>query len=187
MLEIDTNGIGNIHWNKVIPFRNRTVDRMIMISSMTFTIADTTDAAVHAAIESNGNWAIFAGRFVSRFNYVGAGKAALSIVKEISNEDKECQLIHEKMLLTHIKTEQFIAEYQEYKKKLDQKLAEFIAQDIQTFIESFDDINEGILKGNSDLVISGNVNIQRVLGREPQFTNQIEFDSLMDSDEALKL
>ena len=187
LLEIDTNGIGNIHWNKVIPFRNRTVDRMIMISSMTFTIADTTDAAVHAAIESNGNWAIFAGRFVSRFNYVGAGKAALSIVKEISNEDKECQLIHEKMLLTHIKTEQFIAEYQEYKKKLDQKLAEFIAQDIQTFIESFDDINEGILKGNSDLVISGNVNIQRVLGREPQFTNQIEFDSLMDSDEALKL
>ena len=187
LLEIDTNGIGNIRWNKVIPFRNRTVDRMIMISSMTFTIADTTDAAVHAAIESNGNWAIFAGRFVSRFNYVGAGKAALSIVKEVSNENKECQLIHEKMLLTHIKTEQFINQYQDYKKQLDQKLAEYIAQDVKTFIESFNDINEGILKGDSDLVISGNVNIQKVLGREPQFTNQKEFDSLMDSDEALKL
>ena len=41
--------------------------------------------------------------------------------------------------------------------------------------------------GDSDLVIKGNVVIQRVLGRKPQFTNQQEFDDLMDSDIALKL
>lgn len=66
---------------------------MLAVSSMTFTVADTADAAVHAAIESSGNWVLFSGRFVTRFNYVGAGRAAVAIVKEISNERKETQLI----------------------------------------------------------------------------------------------
>ena len=82
------NDIAKVNWNNVIPFRNRTVDRMLAISSMTFTVADTADAAVHAAIESGGNWVLFSGRFVARFNYVGAGRAAVAIVKEISNERK---------------------------------------------------------------------------------------------------
>ena len=185
--EVDHNGIENVNWRKVLPFGNRTVDRMLMISSTTFMVADTADAAVRAAIESNGNWALFAGRFVSRFNYVGAGKAALSIVKEISNEDKECQLIHEKMLLTHIKTEQILKEYQEYKVKLDEKLAQYFAEDIETFMSGINDMKDGINNNDSDLVISGNVKIQKILGRKPQFTNQKEFDDLMGSDTALKL
>ena len=48
-------------------------------------------------------------------------------------------------------------------------------------------MKQGMESGDSDLVIKGNVVIQRVLGREPQFTNQKEFDDLMDSDEALIL
>ena len=76
---------------------------MLTIASMTFTVADTADAAIHAAIESGGNWVLFSGRFVTRFNYVGAGRAALSIVREVSNEKKEAQLIHEKMILSEAK------------------------------------------------------------------------------------
>ena len=34
-----------INWKAIIPFRNRTVDRMLTIASMTFTAADTADAA----------------------------------------------------------------------------------------------------------------------------------------------
>ena len=51
----------------------------------------------------------------------------------------------------------------------------------------FDDINEGLRTNNSDLVIHGNVTIQRVLGRDVQFTTQKEFDELMDSDVPLQL
>ena len=47
--------------------------------------------------------------------------------------------------------------------------------------------NEGLKTNNSDLVIKGNVTIQRVLGREPQFTTQKEFDDLMESDIPLVL
>ena len=48
-------------------------------------------------------------------------------------------------------------------------------------------MKEGIASNDSDLVIKGNVVIQKVLGREPQFTSQKEFDDLMDSNEALQL
>lgn len=74
--EVERHGIKGIDWSNVIPFRNRTVERMLTVSSMTFTVADTADAAVHAALESAGNWVLFAGHFVARFNYIGAGRAA---------------------------------------------------------------------------------------------------------------
>ena len=51
----------------------------------------------------------------------------------------------------------------------------------------FDYMNEGIASGDSNLIIKGNIVIQRVLGREPQFTTQQEFDDLMESDIPLLL
>jgi len=160
---------------------------MITVAAMTFTVADTADAAVRAAFESAGNWVLFAGRFVARFNYVGAGRAAIAIVKEISDERKEAQLIHEKMILTETKTTMVMQQLEEYKKKLEERLSDYLAEDIEAFITGFDYMTYGLASIDSDLVIKGNVVIQRVLGRAPQFTNQAEFDALMDSDVALQL
>ena len=180
-------GLNDTDWANVIPFKNRTVDRMLMISSMTLNVADTADAAVRAAIESGGNWVLFAGEFVVRYNYVAAGRAALAIVKEIKNEKKEAQLIHEKMLLTQAQTVLVLRELQEYKAKLEERVSQYLAEDIEAFLNGFELMNQGLQSDDSDLVIKGNVTIQRVLGREPQFTNQAEFDDLMDSDEAFVL
>ena len=183
----DWSDVHKINWKAIIPFRNRTVDRMLTIASMTFTVADTADAAIHAAIESGGNWVLFSGRFVTRFNYVGAGRAALSIVREVSNEKKEAQLIHEKMLLSEAKTALFLKQLQEFKEQLDMKVSNYLVEDIEGFMSGFADMRQGMLTGDSDLVIRGNVTIQKVLGREPQFTNQKEFDALMESDAPLVL
>ena len=179
--------LDKINWNGIIPFRNRTVDRMLTIASMTFTVADTADAAVHAAIESGGNWVLFSGRFVARFNYVGAGRAALSIVREVSNEKKEAQLIHEKMILSEAKAALFLKQLQAFKEQLDWKVSNYLAEDIEGFMAGFADMQQGLASGDSNLVIRGNVTIQKVLGREPQFTNQKEFDELMESDIPLVL
>lgn len=179
--------IRDIDWANVIPFKNRTVDRMLMISSMTLSAADTADAAVRAAIESGGESVLFAKEFVVRYNYVAAGRAIISIVKEVRNEKKEAQLIHEKMLLTQAQTVLVLRELQAYKAKLDERVSQYLAEDIEAFLNGFDLMNDGLCSGDSDLVIKGNVTIQRVLGREPQFTTQAEFDDLMDSDEALVL
>ena len=179
--------IDRINWDNVKPAKNRTIDRMLTISTMTFTISDTIDAAVRAAVESSGKWVLFAGRFVTRFNYVGAGRAVVAIVKEVSNERKEAQLIHEKMILTEAKTLVVIQQLQEYKAALEERVSNYLAEDIQAFMTGFDYMNRGFSTGNSNLVIKGNVVIQRVLGKEPQFTNQEEFDELMDSDIPLQL
>ena len=179
--------IRKVDWGRVVPINNRTVDRMLTVSTMTFTLADTADAAVRAAVESGGNWVVFSGKFVSRFNFVGAGRAALSIVKEVSNEHKESQLIHEKMLLTEAKTLMVMQKLQEYKAVVEERLATYLAEDISAFMEGFDYMNKGLESGDSDLVIKGNVIIQKVMGRESQFTTQKEFDDLMESDDALKL
>ena len=183
----DMSSLNHVNWKAVIPFHNRTVDCMLMISGMTFTLADTADAAVHAAIESCGNWVMFSGVFVSRFNYVGAGRAAVAIVKEVSNEQKEAQLLHEKLILTNAKTVGVIERFSAYRTALEERVSNYIAEDMEAFLTGFDYMKQGMKSGDSDLVIKGNVVIQRVLGREPQFTNQKEFDELMDSDEALIL
>lgn len=171
-----------INWNSVIPLRNRTVGRMLAVANMTFTVADTADAAIHAAIASGGNWVLFSGHFVTRFNYLGAGRAAVAVVKEISNERRETQLIHEKMLLSEAKTAVFFSQLQQFKAQLEEKVSRYIAEDIEAFMCGFDDMNEGIASGDADRIIKGNVVIQRVLGRAPQFTNQKEFDDLMEED-----
>ena len=74
-----------------------------------------------------------------------------------------------------------------FKEKLEETISTYLAEDIKSFIEGFDYINEGLEKGNSDMVIKGNVVIQKVLGREPQFTNQQEFEAVMESDVPLIL
>ncbi|MCR5778860.1 MAG: hypothetical protein K6G84_15825 [Lachnospiraceae bacterium] len=185
--EIADNGIKNVRWNRVVPFGNRSVDRMMMIASMTFNMADTADAAVHAAIESCGNWVLFSGAFVSRYNYVGAGRAALSIVKEISNDKKEAELIHLKLILTEAKTVDVIQQMSQYRDALEKRVSDYLAEDLEAFLTGFDYMKEGMKTGNSDLVIKGNVVIQRVLGRQPQFTTQKDFDEVMDSDDAIIL
>lgn len=185
--EMEGKDFKDINWRRVIPFGNRSVDRMLTIASMTFTVADTADAAVHAAIESKANWILFSSKFVARFNYVGAGRAACAIVKEISAEKKEAELIHQKLILTEIQTKAVVERLEEYKSWLEERVTTFLAEDIAGFMNGFDDIQKGILSSDSNLVIHGNITIQKVLGRKPQFTNQEEFDDLMESEEAFVL
>lgn len=179
--------VSGINWENVRPYGNRDIDRMLALSTMTLSVADTADAAIHAAIDSGGNAVLFATRFVTRFNFVAAGRAALAVVKEVSNEKAERELIHMKRILTEAKTANALEILLDYQRQLEERVSEYLAEDIQTFLEGFNCMDQGIAENNSDLVIRGNIMIQRVLGREPQFTNQQEFDDLMDSDMPLKL
>lgn len=179
--------LAELNWKKMIPADNRTVDRMLTISSITFTIADTADAAIHAAIESAGNWVLFSGSFVTRYNYTGAGRAAFAIIREIRSEQKETQLIREKMILSEAKTVIFLRRLQQFKEQLEEKVSNYLAKDLEAFMTGFDDMKRGLDSGDSELVIHGSLVIQKVLGRTPQFTTQEEFDGLMESDIPLRL
>ena len=97
------------------------------------------------------------------------------------------QLIHEKMLLSEAKAALFLKQLQEFKAQLNLKVSNYLAEDIESFMAGLDDMRQGLSDGDSGLVIRGSVTIQKVLGREPQFTNQKKFDALMESDVPLVL
>lgn len=179
--------LADIDWSHIVPIGNRTVDRMLAISSMTFSIADTADAATRAAMESGANWILLAGRMTARINYVGAGRATIAIAKEIDNESKETKLLHEKMVLSETKAAIFIEQLRKFEKNLEQQVGDYIIDDLEAFANGMNDMDRGIAEKNADFVIKGSVAIQKALGRDTQFANKREFETLMGSDDALIL
>ncbi len=176
------NGVEGIEWKRILPFDNRVVDRMMTVASLTLSTVDVADAAARAAVESAGNWVLFAGNFTTKFNYVAAGRAVFSIAKEISDDSKEAELLHEKRILTENKAVLTVESIERYKQELNEMVCTWMAEDIQSFLEAFDLMKQGLAANDSDAVIRGNVQIQRVLGKESQFESQSEFDDLMMSD-----
>lgn len=179
--------VNDIEWENVMPFGNRTIERMVAIASMSFTVADVTDALFHAALDSRGDYTLFGAAFVKRVNVVGIGRAAVAVYRDVSADREEVALLEERRLLMEARTERIAAQLEAYRQQLEERVCEYIAEDISAFLTGFEFMDRGLVTGDSDLVIKGNVVIQRVLGRKPQFTNQQEFDDLMDSDIALKL
>ena len=179
-----------INWVDAIPVGNRTVDRMMTIASMALMAVDTKDAAGRASVEAAAAateivayGVIYAQRFVARFNYVAAGRAVISVAREMSDEAREAQLLHEKRVLSEARAVLTVERLEEFKAQLADQLDGFLVEHLTAFYEGLSLIDQGLANGSSDLVIAGNVTIQRVLGREAQFTNQGEFDALMESND----
>lgn len=81
----------HINWKNTLPFKNRTVIRMLTISTGTFTAFDVADAA----IRSGG----FNAACVLRINFVGVGRFAIAIGSDISMGVKKSKRENERMLL----------------------------------------------------------------------------------------
>lgn len=179
-----------INWVDAIPVGNRTVDRMMTIAGMSLMAVDIKDAAGRASVEAAAAateivayGVIYAQRFVARFNYVAAGRAVISVAREMSDEAREAQLLHEKRVLSEARAVLTVERLEEFKAQLADQLDGFLVEHLTAFYEGLSLIDQGLANGSSDLVIDGNITIQRVLGREAQFTNQGEFDALMESND----
>lgn len=89
-IEIKEKQIGSlkhfnkINWKNTLPFKNRTIVRMLTIATGTFTLVDLTDAAIRGALKSGGNAALFAKEFVLRVNFVGVGRFAVAAATDIA-------------------------------------------------------------------------------------------------------
>lgn len=81
----------NINWKKTLPFKNRTVVRMLTISTGTFMAFDIADAA----IRSGG----FNAACILRINFVGVGRFAIAIGTDIGMEIKKSKKENEHMIL----------------------------------------------------------------------------------------
>ena len=73
------DSILDISWKELLPVNNRTIIRMMTISSGTLCLVDMGDAAIRAGLKSGGQLPVFAAQFVLRVNYVGIGRFTLAI------------------------------------------------------------------------------------------------------------
>lgn len=89
--------LDQIELKKVLPFNNRTIARMLTISTGTFTAMDLADATIRSAIKSGGNKALFLKEFILKVNFVGVGRFAIAIGTEGVMEYKRNQARNERM------------------------------------------------------------------------------------------
>ncbi len=75
--------LSRINWKNVLPFKNRTIVRMLTIATGTFTAVDLGDAAIRAGAKSGGTAPAFAIEFLLRVNFVGVGRFVLAVGTDI--------------------------------------------------------------------------------------------------------
>lgn len=96
----DTKILSNINWQNTLPFKNRTIVRMITIASGTFTAFDLADAAIRSSVK-NG-FAISPESlkdFVLRVNFVGVGRFAIALFTDVSMGNKKRKMENERFRL----------------------------------------------------------------------------------------
>lgn len=88
-----------IEWKKTLPWRNRTIVRMLTIATGTFTLIDLGDAAIRGGIKSGGNLAMFAKEFVLRVNFVGVGRFAIAVASDVTMGIKQDKRRNERIAI----------------------------------------------------------------------------------------
>lgn len=95
--------LNKVDWSKTLPFNNRTIVRMITISSATFTAVDLIDAAIRAIIETGGINLLTLKKFILRVNFVGVGRLAVAVTTDISMGIKKNKAEKERIRLNNVK------------------------------------------------------------------------------------
>ena len=106
----EKTSIKDLDFKRAMPFKNRTIVRMISIASGTFMVTDMADAAIRSAIKSKGNGAAFASNMILRVNFVGIGRFALAIgtdtcmgISDAVRRNERLKLMTEEITLTGAK------------------------------------------------------------------------------------
>lgn len=101
----------NINWRRTLPFKNRTIVRMMTIATGTFTAIDLADAGIRAVIKSGGFNPTTLGNFILRVNFVGVGRFAIAVGSDVSMdlkknkiEENTINILNEKLHLMNSKT-----------------------------------------------------------------------------------
>lgn len=95
----EKDSIKDIEWKKTLPFKNRTIVRMMTIASGTFTAIDLADAGIQAVIKSGGFNPATLGNFILRVNFVGVGRFAIAVSSDLTMGIKKSKKENERMRL----------------------------------------------------------------------------------------
>lgn len=88
----------NINWENTLPFKNRTVIRMLTISTGTMTAIDLADAAIESAVKSGGIGPEFLSNMLIKVNFVGVGRFAIAVGSDVKMGAKRSKLRNERII-----------------------------------------------------------------------------------------
>ena len=98
--------LSSINWHNTLPFKNRTIVRMLTISTGTMTAIDLADAAIESAVKSGGVGPAFVSNMLVKINFVGVGRFALAVrtdvkmgVQRSKARNKRIIMLNEKIFL----------------------------------------------------------------------------------------
>ena len=106
----EKDSIKDIEWANTLPFKNRTIVRMMTIATGTFTAVDMADAGIRAVIKSGGFNPATLGNFVLNVNFVGVGRFAVAVATDVGmgvkkgiKENKRLDLVGQQLQLMNVK------------------------------------------------------------------------------------
>ena len=153
----EKKALSDLNWQELLPFKNRTIVRMMTIASGTFTVVDMTDAAIETAVkkpDSLGNPAAFLSNMILRVNFVGIGRFVIAVGTDVgmgikrSRVRNQClQVYSEQIALTNAKVFYKQAEMWIAAESVSQTLAEAFDLKDQAFafyIESVQQISKDL-------------------------------------------
>jgi hypothetical protein len=88
--------VNKINWSNVNPVGNRTITRMMTVASGTFTAVDMSEATIRSAIKSGGDLCVFGTQMLLKVNYVGVGRFAIAVGRDVHMGMKQHRLINER-------------------------------------------------------------------------------------------
>ena len=100
---------------------------------------------------------------------------------------EDASIAYEHRLLVEEECRKTVALIRKYRAEMEEAVNRYLNRHYKTFGQAIDSMNQALLENDSNGYIRGNAEIQKLLGYDVQFTNQEEFDDLMDSDLSLKL
>lgn len=163
-------------WKIILPFKNRTIIRMLTISTGTFTAADMTDAVIRAGIKSGGNGAVSFQQFILRVNFVGIGRFAIAVGSDIKMgierskfRDERIKLMNQQLHLMNAKLAYMQCDTWIQINELDiliTKCEENLVETLKMYIQSNFEINQD-LKNLGD-------NIERIRKNDPDFLEKMK-------------
>ena len=112
-----------------------------------------------------------------------AYQGLMGAYREYSKALDDLRLARESRMRVEAECQRSIDMIRAYRMEAEQRVSEYMNEHLDAFQSGFAAMDQAILANDPDGYIAGNVQIQQMLGAEIQFTNQEEFDALMDSDE----
>ena len=140
-------------------------------------------ATVGAALGGKGALSIIGGIVGSTVGYA----AAAAVYQELATSLKEAKLAREERIRIEKECQEAIELIEQYRREMNVQVKNYLFESICLFSESFIEMDKAICENDINGFISGNTQIQKLLGREIQYETQEEFDELMLSDITFKL